>query len=145
MSQCDSHSFLLLHLFLAVGGSFVSGFPLPGGILVFTASTHFASSLEWQSEICFTVLAVGMPPLWVQFWYFRSSMFYCLTSSGLRVCVGPSMIRTVPGACCLRSFELHSPWCTPLWQCQAAGRVERRLEVLLQENSPKFPRVSFCF
>ena len=27
-------------MFLAVGGSFFGGFPLPGGILVFTASTY---------------------------------------------------------------------------------------------------------
>ena len=26
---------------MSVGGSFVGGFPLPGGILVFTASTYF--------------------------------------------------------------------------------------------------------
>ena len=40
MSECDFHSLLHLLLFLAVGGSFVGGFHLPGGILVFTASTY---------------------------------------------------------------------------------------------------------
>ena len=50
--------------------------------------------LEWQSEICFTVSAVGMPPLWIQLWYFQSSRVYCLTFSG----EGPSMVWTLPGA-----------------------------------------------
>ena len=34
------HSLLHLLLFLSVGVSFVGGFPLPGGILVFTASAY---------------------------------------------------------------------------------------------------------
>ena len=35
-----SNSLLHFLLFLSVGVSFVGGFPLPGGILVFPASTH---------------------------------------------------------------------------------------------------------
>ena len=45
---------------------------------------YVASSLEQQSEICFTVSAVGMPPLWVQLWSFHSSRFYCLTCGDLK-------------------------------------------------------------
>ena len=40
MSQCGFHSLLLLLLFLSVGGSFVGGIPLPGGILMFGACTY---------------------------------------------------------------------------------------------------------
>ena len=36
-------------------------------------------------------------------------------------CTGPSVIHTLPGACGLRSLELHSPWCTPPWEHQVAG------------------------
>ena len=51
-----------------------------------------------------------MPPLWVQLWFFHSSRFYCLTSSGLWMCVhtGPSLICTLLGACGFTS-ELHCP------------------------------------
>ena len=40
LTWCGFPSLLHLLLFLYVGVSFVGGFPLPGGILVFTASTY---------------------------------------------------------------------------------------------------------
>ena len=49
MSYCGFHSLLHLILFLAVGGSFVGWFPLPGGILVFTAST-FCFVIGWRGK-----------------------------------------------------------------------------------------------
>ena len=40
LTLCGFTSLLTLLLFLSVGVSFVGGFPLPGGILVFAASIH---------------------------------------------------------------------------------------------------------
>ena len=38
-------------LLLSVGGSFVGGFPLPAGILVFTASTYSFFVISWRSMV----------------------------------------------------------------------------------------------
>ena len=52
LSYCVFHSLLHLLLFLAVGGSFVDGFPLPGGILVFTVVPPlFCDRLEGEGEM----------------------------------------------------------------------------------------------
>ena len=64
------------------------------------------------------------------------------TGSGTHVppghgCAGPSVICTLPGACGLRSLELQSPWCTPPRERWMASGW--RLELLLEENSPKCP------
>ena len=37
-------------MFLAVGGSFVGGFPLPEGILVFTAFTYSFFVIGWRGK-----------------------------------------------------------------------------------------------
>ena len=42
--------YVFLLLFLAVGGSFVGGFPPPGGILVFTASTY-SFVISWRGKV----------------------------------------------------------------------------------------------
>ena len=87
------------------------------------------------------------------FYRFRQS-----PSSTLRLCVQgafsdalcprsvPVVLATTPSRCAL------SPWClgfgldTPQSPAGALGsQVERRLELLLQENSPKCPRGSFSF
>ena len=34
-----------------IGGSFVGGFPLPGGILVFTAPTYSFSVIRWRGKV----------------------------------------------------------------------------------------------
>ena len=52
LTSCDFPSLLHLLLFLSVGVSFIGGFPLPAGILVFTASTYsFLCQLEEEGEI----------------------------------------------------------------------------------------------
>ena len=56
-------------------------------------------------------------------------------SCGLR----PSEMCTLPGASELGPEAPHTPAGVP------GGQVERRLELLLQESSPKCPRVSFSF
>ena len=43
------HSLLHLFLLLSVGGSFVGGFPLPAGILVFTAATY-SFVISWRGK-----------------------------------------------------------------------------------------------
>ena len=45
-----STPFIYLLLFLSVGGSFVGGFPLPAGILVFTASTLLFFVISWRGN-----------------------------------------------------------------------------------------------
>ena len=45
---------------------------------------YLASSLEYQSEICFTVSAVWMSPICIQLWSFHRSGFYCLTCGDLK-------------------------------------------------------------
>ena len=67
----------------------------------------------------------------------------------------PSVVHTLPDALdvCVEALQdAHSPWCfwfgldAPYTLEGAPGsRVERRLELLLQENSPNCPRVSFSF
>ena len=53
LTWCGFPSLLHLLLFLYVGVSFVGGFPLPGGILVFPASTHsfFMVGLLWSMGV----------------------------------------------------------------------------------------------
>ena len=51
----------------------------------------------------------------------------------------PSLIRTLPGACSLSSLR------DEVRTVPMGGRVERRLELLMQGNSPKCPRGSFSF
>ena len=106
-----------------------------------------------------------MPPLWVQLWSFHSSRFYYLTSSGLWVWAQglpwcalspvPQVWSQVPPRCALSLIpQMCARRCAlspVLWiwaQCpptapqehQVGGWVERRLELLLQENSPNCPR-----
>ena len=94
-----------------------------------------------------------MTPLWVQLWSFHNSSFYCLASSGLWVCaqgllwLALSLGPVVSGPSKLHSsrcfgFGLNAPH-TPMRG--PSGQVERKLELLLQENSPKCPRGSFSF
>ena len=68
----------------------------------------------------------------------------------------PSVVRTLPGAsdvvsgpfevCTLPSAsDLGSMPSTAQWEHTVGGWVERRLELLLQENSPNCPLGSFSF
>ena len=72
LTSCGFPSLLHLLLFLSAGVSFVGGFPVPGGILVFPGSTH-------------SFFMVGL-----------------LRVMGVRA--EPSLIRTLPGSCCLSSL-----------------------------------------
>ena len=57
---------------------------------------------------------------------------------------GPSMMGTLFASCGLRSLRVTlSPVHIPAGVL--GSRVQRRLELLLQENSPKCPQVSFSF
>ena len=53
LTSCGFPSLLHLLLFLSAGVSFVGGFPVPGGILVFPASTHsfFMVGLLWAMGV----------------------------------------------------------------------------------------------
>ena len=101
-------------MLLSVGGSFVGGFPLPGGILVFTASIY-----------SFFVIGCGGKSKW-----FKKAGVY-------------SMIFKVPGGSGTLQHA-HSPWGHPHHQWTAAQLGVEEAGVAAAEEFPKLPpSVSF--